>query len=66
MTEQRERIADAAIAWARAVQRLEDARRHLNMTPTPTREQRDRKTSARTALLNAQKALLQACGKVGE
>lgn len=65
MTEQRERIADAAIAWARAVQRYEDARQEVNLSPRPTQEQRDRKQAARASLGNAYRELLQACGKAG-
>jgi len=63
MTEQRERIADAAEAWARAVQRYEDADRYV--CGQPTRQDRTRLERLSADVDYARANLLQACGKVG-
>ena len=62
MTEQRERIADAAEAWARAVQRHEDADRYVCGCPTQQDRKRLERLSADVDF--ARQNLLQACGKV--
>ena len=71
MTEQREQIADAAIAWARAVQRYEDAYAAYLSVPL-TWEDESRRAGAADETFRrrqdeeyARQNLLQACGKVG-
>jgi hypothetical protein len=62
MTEQRERIADAAEAWARAAQNYEDAANRNSRHPD---EDFANMMNAARRLEYARQNLLQACGKVG-
>jgi hypothetical protein len=63
MTEQRERIVDAAIAWAQAKQNYEDAG---NRNSGHHDEDFASTMNAVARLRYACQNLLQACGKVGE
>ena len=65
MNEQRERIADAAIAWAAALQRHEDARHRVLAKTDATMDDRVERTRTRKLLAYATDELLRACGKVG-
>ena len=65
MDEQRERIADAAIAWARAVQDHEDAYRAYLAKKKPSHEDLLRSGKTWNDMEYARQNLLQACGKVG-
>ena len=65
MTEQRERIADAAEAWARAVQNYEDADRQVFWATDETPEKMDNIKRTKEEMEYARQNLLQACGKVG-
>ena len=65
MDERRERIADAAEAWARAVQNHEDAYHSFLRKPNPQLDDFGRCGRTWSALEYARQNLLQACGKVG-
>ena len=65
MNEQRERIADAAEAWARAVQNHEDARCVFLSRDVPRMDEAAALRRAAVASEYARRSLLQACGKVG-
>jgi hypothetical protein len=65
MDERRERIADAAEAWARALQRHEDARCAFLSKAVPRMDDAAALRRAAEASEYARAELLRACGKVG-